>query len=357
MSEKILDKTRLNAFLDTVKKDFAVWVPAERNGIVDFRPHDADTPPELTRRARASTKKFFQPQRETLFCFAGQGFAAPCVECADVPPPGKTAVFGVRPCDARAMVLDALVFVDDPANPHEDEFFRQRRDDTVLFGLGCKTPGGACFCNRTGGDPFGEDGLDVIFTELSDAFLVKPLTEKGEKAIAGFPLEAAGQAAIESASKAAGKARASMADGLDFARIAALDVNLLFELPLWDETAEYCLNCGVCTYLCPTCICFDVLDQTNSQGGKRLRTWDSCMSAQFTLHASGHNPRPTGRERVRQRFLHKLKYFLDVHDGRVSCVGCGRCVQHCPVNIDIREIAERMASAANAANAANAVSA
>ena len=61
----------------------------------------------------------------------------------------------------------------------------------------------------------------------------------------------------------------------------------------------------------------------------------------FTLHASGHNPRGQKVQRVRNRFMHKMKYFPD-RFGPVSCVGCGRCVRDCPVNIDIREVMRLM---------------
>ncbi len=39
---------------------------------------------------------------------------------------------------------------------------------------------------------------------------------------------------------------------------------------------------------------------------------------------------------MRQRILHKFLYTLD-NVGETFCVGCGRCVRNCPVNLDIRE--------------------
>jgi sulfhydrogenase subunit beta (sulfur reductase) len=103
-----------------------------------------------------------------------------------------------------------------------------------------------------------------------------------------------------------------------------------------------CINCGTCTFLCPTCWCFDIQDEVHRSDGDRIRNWDSCMFPLFTLHASGHNPRSEKVQRVRQRFMHKLKYYVDKYDNGVACVGCGRCVKHCPVNIDIREVFKLM---------------
>jgi ferredoxin len=70
--------------------------------------------------------------------------------------------------------------------------------------------------------------------------------------------------------------------------------------------------------------------------GERLRSWDSCMFYQYSLEASGHNPRPTRLDRYRNRVGHKFSYFPEKYDGQFSCTGCGRCVRSCPVSIDIR---------------------
>jgi ferredoxin len=111
---------------------------------------------------------------------------------------------------------------------------------------------------------------------------------------------------------------------------------------MWDKVYESCLNCGTCTFVCPTCHCFDIQDEVKGTEGRRVRNWDYCMSWLFTVHGTGHNPRPSKKERVRQRFMHKFKYIPMKRDGEIGCVGCGRCVQLCPVNIDVREVVNQM---------------
>ncbi|MFC1926046.1 4Fe-4S dicluster domain-containing protein, partial [Chloroflexota bacterium] len=105
----------------------------------------------------------------------------------------------------------------------------------------------------------------------------------------------------------------------------------------WDRLADRCVHCNVCSYVCPTCYCFDVRDYEAKGKIDRVRSWESCQSSGFTKIAGGHDPRPTKGTRLRQRFNHKLFYFPEEF-GTSHCVGCGRCVRSCPVNIDIREI-------------------
>ena len=123
-------------------------------------------------------------------------------------------------------------------------------------------------------------------------------------------------------------------------KLSEKTVTDLFDAPIWDEVAFSCINCGTCTFLCPTCWCFDIQDEVLGKQGDRIRNWDACMFPLFTLHGSGHNPRDEKTQRVRQRFMHKLKYYVDKYKGGPACVGCGRCVQFCPVNIDIRRVFE-----------------
>lgn len=338
----LLKKADLDGFLDGLATEYEVLAPVEEGGLVSFGPHVSGRALDHKARPRLSVKEFYHPQREEMFTYTTDPEAEQGNILQEVLPTDKRVIFGVSSCDARSVILNGMPFVEDPNNPNVDVYYKARWENTALIGWGCDEPCVACFCHATGGGPFGEEGLDIILTDLGDRLLVKPLTDKGQALAGLFAMDEAAEEDISAAEEKAKEAFAAMPKGLKLGQPSGQDLMGLFELPIWSEIADRCLNCGACTYLCPTCYCFDILDETREQEGVRFRIWDSCMFPLYSHHGSGHNPRPDKAARVRQRFMHKLKYFPDRHEGKVSCVGCGRCVVYCPVNIDIREVASQM---------------
>ena len=110
-----------------------------------------------------------------------------------------------------------------------------------------------------------------------------------------------------------------------------------FDSPVWEELYKPCLACGTCTFVCPTCQCYDIKDYTAGTTVSRYRCWDSCMYSDFTMMAHGNN-RTSQMQRFRQRFMHKLVYYPANNDGMYSCVGCGRCVEKCPQALNIVKV-------------------
>ncbi len=253
------------------------------------------------------------------------------------------AVIGIRPCDAKAFLLVGLNF-DTPE--YKDPYWIQAYEATTLVGLACDSPCSSCFCTTAGCGPFHEEGLDVLLVDSGQTYLAKILTEKGEKL-----MQTAGWDEIADldptqkeigAKKAAAEAKISATIITD--KLKEADTNVLYNSSFWEEVSFSCINCGTCTFACPTCWCFDIQDENRGKAGLRMRNWDSCMFPLFTMHGSGHNPRGTRLHRVRQRFMHKLKYYVDKYDAGIQCVGCGRCIRSCPVNIDIRRVSNYMNS-------------
>ena len=259
----------------------------------------------------------------------------------DEPAPDRSrrVLLNVRPCDARALAVLDRVFR--RREPDGDPYWRDKRDRTILLGLACAEPSSTCFCTGAQCGPHHEEGLDLLFVDLEDRFLVRVLTAQGMELAGSLP--DAGPADLKQARQQKGQAEGQIASASAPEMLSRCDLPTLFGLELWERLAETCLNCGACTFVCPTCHCFDIQDETKGQRGRRVRNWDTCMSPLFTRHASGHNPRGAKAARVRQRFLHKFSYMPSKLSGTLGCVGCGRCIIACPVNIDVREVIQEMA--------------
>ena len=244
-------------------------------------------------------------------------------------------LFGVRACDARSFEILDKVFLAEP----QDQFYKARRENGVVITTACGAPEETCFCNIFGIDAANPGG-DVA-TWIADGQLYwEPVTEKGQALTEELKelFEEADTVAVEAQKKAI----TDIFEQLPLAKLSLEGWNgdatkEKFDDPRWAELSEACLGCGACTFVCPTCQCYDVRDYDTGHGIQRFRCWDSCMYNDFTLMAHG-TPRPTQLQRFRQRFMHKLVYFPANNDGAYSCVGCGRCVSKCPISMNIAKV-------------------
>ncbi|MDD5748203.1 MAG: 4Fe-4S dicluster domain-containing protein, partial [Actinomycetota bacterium] len=312
-------------------ESYSVFAPVANGETVRFQKMDGKAQATIDyKNTNVPPKEIFFPQTETLFRYrAGSDELKPKVPDKDE----KLLVFGIRPCDARAISIVEKLWQWDYADP----YFKNRRESATLIGLACLEPCINCFCASVGGGPADEENLDGIMFDLGEVVLLKTITEKGEQvaeALGGILEKKEGKVAEAKrrASEAANKIKRSIdTEGIS-ERLPSL-----YDHPFWEEYSLRCLGCGTCTYLCPTCHCFDIQDEIEGFDGRRARMWDTCMFAEYSLHASGHNPRPTRKERTRNRISHKYSYYPRKF-GVIACVGCGRCTNNCPVNIDILDI-------------------
>jgi ferredoxin len=106
---------------------------------------------------------------------------------------------------------------------------------------------------------------------------------------------------------------------------------------LWQDFASTCVECGACNLVCPTCHCFLIYDEERRGVSKRSRIWDACLYKTFARVAGGANPRRHLYERLRNRFEKKFDFFPQVLNN-FACTGCGRCIEACPGDIDLREV-------------------
>lgn len=269
--------------------------------------------------ATLSPKEWLFPKTETLFYVKRKDGKA---ELVPAQIEKETVLFGIHPCDARGITMLDLPYLADPA----DTLYRQHREKTILVGIACLTACPECFCESMGGGPHDTAALDIMLWEVEDGYLVERITEKGKSLLPETFLSEA-----KLPKPKAPKTTSIPSKGIE------KKMRQAFDSPYWGRVADRCIHCNICAYVCPTCYCFDVRDYTNKATVERVRSWESCQSPGFTKIAGGHDPRANKGARMRQRFAHKLLYFPEQF-GPLHCVGCGRCVRSCPVNIDIREI-------------------
>lgn len=345
MAAKFLAKDKLVSWLTELSESHRTLVPQREGKAVVFREFDGGTAPELDLRPTVPPKDAIFPQCEPLMTFKHD---------KDPEAPGKTSlnvearkdetptiVLGARGCDAAGFNSFDRVYVTDKVT---DQNYLARRLNTLLVTVVCTRPATTCFCNWVGGGPADTAGADVQLTPLEDGWLVEGVTERGE-AILGSPClteDSGRETEAAAVKKAAGE---SMADGPDLSSAPDKLLALFDDNGFWEAVSDKCLSCGACTYLCPTCYCFNVTDEKCGLKGVRLRTWDNCMSYQFTAEASGHNPRPAKSNRFKNRIGHKFGYYPSLHDGNIACVGCGRCIKSCPVSMDVREVVRNVIAA------------
>ncbi len=326
MVEKIVAAEKLPALWAHLAGKGKLFLPVKEGPAVIFQEWSEGSDVVLNAPTSAvSPKDIFFPREETYMRYRCSGQV---MELGAGEEQGLVTAFGVHPCDLKALeMLDRVYLNQDPV----DALYKERREKTTVVALGCIEPDPFCFCGIMGVDPLSAPGADVMahLDPQSGNLILEAQTQKG-KAL----LKEADTLLTDPSGKAFTPAPVKTADfGL---KLEGLSESLKerFDDPAWDKLYKSCLSCGVCTYVCPTCYCFDVEDYGHEMAGERFRCWDSCMYGQFTMMAGGHNPRPSRKERVRQRFLHKLQYYPETY-GEIACVGCGRCLRSCPVNLDI----------------------
>ena len=284
-----------------------------------------------------SPKDFFFPQTEDLMRFRTEGKN---IEVIDVRGEVEDfVVFGVRACDARSLDILDRVFLSEP----HDSFYAMKREHGIIVSVACDRPTETCFCGTFGIDAT-EPAGDVTAWKTDTELYLRANTEKGSKlltSVSSLLTKCNNEAVNRQKEKTARimnklPLRALTTDGFGGGKTVEL-----FNAPEWDELSTACLGCGACTFVCPTCQCYDIKDFNTGNGVIRYRCWDSCMYSEFTKMAHGNN-RLTQKERFRQRFMHKLVYYPENNGGLFGCVGCGRCLARCPVSMNIVKVMKRI---------------
>ena len=333
---KMLPRKELDGLFAAISAQMKLYIPADDGAKqAKFAPWQEGLALSEALNTARSAKDLFFPQVEALAGFKVNGKTVEIMD--DRTEVAPFAVFGVRACDCRSFDILDSVFLADPV----DSFYAARREAGLVITLACGRPAETCFCTAFGIDAADPAG-DVTCWLTEDALYWRANTEKGAALTETLPLTDCGEEAVAAAQEATRQIMAKLPlKDLDLTGFGRDDLLKLFKSPKWDELSESCLGCGTCTFVCPTCQCYDVQDFQNGSTVRRFRCWDSCMYSDFTMMAHGTN-RPTQKERFRQRFMHKLVYHPSNHEGTFGCVGCGRCLQKCPIHMNIVKVANAL---------------
>jgi len=330
-NSKKVNKRDIGKLLSQWSQEFAVFVPSIESGVATMARWEGKDTSFLDwyRNTVIPPKANFLPPMEEMFHFRKdrEGYNI------ELPPNGgKQLIFGIRPCDARALAIIDANFKD----LYQDPYYLSRRNSAVLVGVGCANPHDSCFCTSLGISPADSNDVDLMLTDIGDEFLVEEVTDKGKKLTAKTSGLKEATKDDETRAKEIKETsynkvtRKINAEGIVDKLLAGFD-----DQDYWEKVAAKCISCGICTLLCPTCYCFDINDELVRQQGTRFRSWDSCAFPLYTKMPM-ENPRAEKWKRVRQKVCHKFGFF-PMNLNVIACTGCGRCIRLCPVNWDITQ--------------------
>ncbi len=327
-------KENLSALFQMIAENQELYLPVEKAGQTNYAAWTPEVKVDLdTLKTVKSAKDAFFPQSEGLYSVKKEG------KKMSVEPQAlkeqNFVVFGMKACDVKGVEVLDRVFLVDPV----DTFYKARREHGTIVALACHEPEETCFCKVFGIDA-ADPMADVATWMIGEDLYWKALTEKGEALteLVKELLTDAEEAPVEAEKEAIH----AIVEKLPYMNLSLEGWNgdalsEKFNSPVWEELYKPCLACGTCTFVCPTCQCYDIKDYTTGDTVSRYRCWDSCMYSDFTMMAHGNN-RTSQMQRFRQRFMHKLVYYPANNDGMYSCVGCGRCVEKCPASLNIVKV-------------------
>lgn len=331
MDRLTISRSRITGWVGKLQEQAGVYAPVEKAGMTCFSRLAPGEEPLLDYgNTDTPMKEVLFPQTECLLTWRRTPEG---LQIAEVDTSEPTVIFGARPCDVTGLhFLDRAFSLGGIADP----YYMRRREKTTVVSLVCPHPVPGCFGPSAGVNETSPEGADVVLTYTDQAYVVEVKTEKGEAAVRVAPemFTAASEDDLTAARQAGEILLAELAEQAISLDQPEARARAFLELPEWEQVWRRCLSCGICAFLCPTCHCFDICDQACRGGGERIRCYDTCSSKIYTKQAGGHNSRPTAKERLYQRIMHKFSYAPQ-RFGLIGCVGCARCRQ-CPVDIDLQ---------------------
>ncbi|MBN1405855.1 MAG: 4Fe-4S dicluster domain-containing protein [Candidatus Omnitrophica bacterium] len=338
-----ITKNNFTKFLDSLKKDYDVFVPVKKDKQRFYKRYDTFSDDIVLGEVRAfePLKAFYSRAREKV----ADGFKPDATFAGNKP----FAVVGVKACDLKGFkVQDFVFFAKGENHDYEDPFYIKNRHDNLIISSDCTCAIDTCFCIALGIRPYPKEDFDINISEISGGFLAQAGSDKGKDIINKnsdlFQDEPHGASDKRDAIRA--YTAKQVEKNIKENEIPNQDlfgdiISKNYDSDIWKDEAKACVECGCCNTVCPTCHCFLLYDQKNEDNMARMRIWDSCLIKDFARVAGGANPRHKLWMRLRNRFDKKFDFFPKVAN-IYACTGCGRCISGCPAKIDIRKVLKRL---------------
>lgn len=333
MQYAVINKGDLGRWFDSLKEKGKIYGPKKKENSFVFRPVKEFEEMSLEYIPTIlPPKKYYFPQKEFLFKFKINPFkTGKAIDTFE-----EFILFGVHTCDIAGIQCMDVVFNEKPVDPN----YLNRKEKMTIIGFECMH-----YCDEYAsctavGTHVYKGGYDIMMTDLGDEYALHINSEKGEKLVAGkkYIREMNADDKAKHA-KASGeklkKFKNEFSAGLE-------EVDRAFDKgffsPVWDDVGKRCVGCTNCTAVCPTCYCFDVVDEVslNLNDGDRYRIWNYCQMDDFAQVATGEDFRPGRQARQRHRYYRKFKYSIQKFN-KYFCTGCGRCTRTCMAKINLKE--------------------
>jgi len=334
MAHAVIPKQRLRENLASMMGEYRLAGPAKQEDRLVYKEiKNVDELVFTDDVPYMSPKEFLFPRVDKLMTFTrDEGIVENLVAQG-------TIIFGAKPCDLETVKILTAIF---SHGQYTDPYFVRSLENTIFIGVGCISEKPGCFCSKRGVDRSFSSDCDLFLTDVGDCYSLEYASDRGKALCQDWGIEIMEGASpkgegMVSCSQGEVKNKNGAPAGSPELLEIKTDEKRVFKEVDWDTITEKCLGCGICTYICPTCHCFAFKDVSAGDESSRYRLWDSCMYPKFTLHASGHNPRVSKKERFRQRVMHKFVYIPNNH-GMTACTGCGRCIRSCPVGMNINTV-------------------
>jgi formate hydrogenlyase subunit 6/NADH:ubiquinone oxidoreductase subunit I len=329
--------SKLEPLFEVIAKQRDLYIPHSEDGHFSFTGYYPDQSREFEfneLRVCQTVKEFLFPLREIVAVFP---------EPVESPAVKPFAVYGLKECDLRAIqVLDKVFAEEEFCDPS----YLQRREKMLIISSDCYNPSESCFCVMIGGKVYPEEGYDINISKIKDGYIIQPGSDKGlmllkenEAIFADVP-----SAAILERDTIRIQAQTQLENILaDYQFDVPINqiVNEGCQSDLFDNEAKTCVECQACTRICPTCHCFYLHDEKRDDYYQKMKIWDSCVRLDYAAVAGGENPRKLLTNRTLHRLMHKFVFFLDRY-GIQMCVGCGRCIDACAGETNIRDVLKKL---------------